>query len=182
MNSPVLSTSANTFKAFFACPISSYIDPRTSKLAAEYERFIRTLHEAIRANCDETFLALEREEWGASIMPSQVCTPLDFTEMVRCDIVVAYPGLSCGVPVELGWATALGKPVLLLLREDEEYTPVIHGLVNVPGFDVTIIRMRSAGDRVDAERVALEVNEALGAGRRRWERRRVNVAADAVTL
>ncbi|MBS1913060.1 MAG: hypothetical protein JST22_13820 [Bacteroidetes bacterium] len=170
MDHLILSLSPDRFKVFFACPISMYIDPVTSRLNAGYEHFIRTVHGVIGELSDETFLAIEREEWGASILPSQVCTPLDFVEMQRCDVVVAYPGRSCGVPVELGWATALGKPVVLLLRDDEEYTPVILGLKNVQGFRVQEIRMRAAGDAgaFDPDRITADLRRTLGALVREW--------------
>lgn len=168
----ILSLSPDRFKVFFACPISMYIDPVTSRLNDSYEHFVRTVHGVIKELSDETFLAIEREEWGARILPSQVCTPLDFVEMQRCDVVVAYPGRSCGVPVELGWATALGKPVVLLLRENEDYTPVILGLKNVQGFRVREIRMRATaqagGDAFDLDHVVAELREVLGTFACEW--------------
>src|SRR5262249_30442766 len=86
---------------FLACPITQLLDPDRHELPSDYEQFIRTLHQFLRLRADGVFLALEREGWGKAVMPAEVCTPLDFAEMQRCSVLVAYPGRSMGVGVEL---------------------------------------------------------------------------------
>lgn len=63
-------------------------------------------------------------------MPPHQCTYLDFEGIKESDVIVAYPGspISGGVHIELGWASALNKPIVLLLKKDEEYSPLIIGL------------------------------------------------------
>jgi nucleoside 2-deoxyribosyltransferase len=60
----------------------------------------------------------------------EICTPADFTAMTRCDVVCALVGRppSGGVAVELGWASALAKPVLLLVDTESGASPLITGL------------------------------------------------------
>lgn len=140
----MLSTSPLAFKTFLACPISQHIRDGVLSLPPAFEGFIRALHRMLREESDETFLALEREEWGAALLEAHHCAPLDFAEMRRCDLVIAYPGQSCGVAVELGWASALGKQVILLLDADSEYSPLVAGLNTLPDLVVDVVKIRVA--------------------------------------
>ena len=135
----MLSEAPNLFKAFLACPISVYMNSGRLELPPPFENFIRGLWGLLQLESDETFLALEREAWGHALMQGEVCTPLDYTEMERCDVVVAYPGDSSGVALELGWASALGKPIILLLDNPARFTPMISGLCRLPGARVQIV-------------------------------------------
>lgn len=163
----MLSDAPHLFKSFLACPISAYMRGDRLELPQPFEAFIRGLFNMLREESDETFLALEREGWGRALMPGDICTPLDFAEMTRCDLVVAYPGVSCGVGVELGWASALGKPIILLLDQDGDYTPMIRELGRLPGARVQIAPVRMVDGfpaLVDAEALRRDVQAA----RRAW--------------
>jgi 8-amino-3,8-dideoxy-alpha-D-manno-octulosonate transaminase len=164
----MLSESPDRFKVFFACPISVYLDPATHRLEPRYERYIRTLYEGVMTVADEVFLALEREGWGRAIMLTTVCTPLDFAEMRRCDMVVAIPGTSTGVGVELGWASALGKTIVLVLDEGVGYSPMIEGLATVTG---NVRELRVPGTFGDAEATALRATlvQVVADAKTRWE-------------
>lgn len=116
---------------FLACPITGLID-ETNRLPSDYEQFIRELREILVGSVDRVFLALEREDWGSALMPAEICTPLDFEEMRRASVVVAYPGRSLGVCIELGWASAMGKVIVLLAPPEDPATPLIAGLPHLP--------------------------------------------------
>ncbi|MGE4172808.1 MAG: nucleoside 2-deoxyribosyltransferase [Methylocystis sp.] len=135
----MLSDNPSAYKSFLACPISGFMRFGQLKLPPQFERFIRGIFAVLKEESDETFLALARERWGAAIMQGDICTPLDFEEMRRCDLVVAYPGTSCGVAIELGWASALGKPIILLLDPIGDHTPMIRGLGMLPGSRVETV-------------------------------------------
>ncbi len=153
------------FKAFFACPITSFIDAERGGLRADYERFVQSVHQLLRAECDDVFLALEREGWGRHLMEPAVCTPLDFAAMLDCDVVVAYPGASCGVAVELGWASATGKYIVLLTDETTSDSPLIRGLASVPGTAVRMLDVTGARAAGSADSFAAELRAALGYAR-----------------
>lgn len=74
-----------------------------------------------------------REGWGLEWMSPDVCTPLDFEAVTTADLLLAVPGCppSGGVHIEIGWATASGVPVLLLLDERAEYSHLVRGLHTV---------------------------------------------------
>lgn len=176
-----------SFTIFFACPISEHIDRVTSRLQPDYERFIRAVHALLRGAGGEVFLALERERWGEAIMPAEVCAPLDFAEMQRCDVVVAYPGRSCGVAVELGWASALGKPIVLLVDATATASPLVRGIGALPGQRACVIDIASAAAQATIEPFSAELIAALrrfdawapDAARPAW--RRSAGAGDAAT-
>lgn len=79
------------------------------------------------------FSAHHNERWGASWLPAEVCVPNDFRAMETCDVVCAYLGTpaSAGVCIELGWASAMRKPILLVLDCGPKYSQMIEGLATV---------------------------------------------------
>jgi nucleoside 2-deoxyribosyltransferase len=79
------------------------------------------------------FSAHHNEGWGASWLPSEVCVPNDFRAMETCDLVCAYLGapVSGGVCVELGWAAAMRKPVLLVMDQGVKHSQMIEGLATI---------------------------------------------------
>ncbi len=150
-------------RAFIACPISDLIDVRTRRLVPEYERFVRGMRRVVTEVFENCFLALDRESWGESLMEAHSCAPLDFEEMKAADLVVAYPGNSCGVSVELGWASAYGKPIVLLLERSRRYSPLIEGLPSLAGADVHVIYLTSHSDDVEYDLPEAELRAALRA-------------------
>ena len=76
------------------------------------------------------FSAHHNERWGAGWLPAQTCVPNDFRAMQTCDVVCAYLGApaSSGVCIELGWASAMHKPVLLVLDAGAGHSQMIEGL------------------------------------------------------
>jgi hypothetical protein len=105
------------------------------------EALIRVLHER-GWGVDN---AHARENWGADWMQPDECTPLDFHGVTTADLLIAIPGspASGGVHVEIGWASAMGVPVLLLLEQDAEYSHLVRGLDGVPRAEVNEIRYGS---------------------------------------
>lgn len=158
---------------FLACPITQLLDPQHHELPSDYEHFIRAIYQFLRLRADRVFLALDREGWGKAVMPPEVCTPLDFAEMQRCSLLVAYPGRSMGVSIELGWAAALGKPMILLLEPTAPPTPLIDGLSYLPGADVQRVTVGGSPCLATARGLEADLDHALS----RFGTRRDNLAA-----
>lgn len=61
------------------------------------------------------------------------CTTRDLEWMRRCDLFVAFPGepVSPGTHVEIGWASALGRPTVLLTEPGRSYAALVTGLPSV---------------------------------------------------
>jgi nucleoside 2-deoxyribosyltransferase len=129
----MLAGSERPSRVFLAAPFSQFLDPHTGTVGAAVRTSIDALRRALEAEGHSVFLAHERESWGAALMPPEECTPLDFAEMHAADIVCAHLGSppSHGVHIELGWASALGKPIVLLLSPGQTHSPLVYGLETV---------------------------------------------------
>ncbi|WP_242705134.1 nucleoside 2-deoxyribosyltransferase [Streptomyces griseocarneus] len=70
---------------------------------------------------------------GADLMRPEVCTRIDQEEIRKADAFVALPGspASPGTHIEIGWASAFGKPIVLLLERGRDYTFLVQGLHTV---------------------------------------------------
>jgi len=88
-----------------------------------------------------------REKWGEDFMKPEVCAPLDYDGVKRADLIVAIPGdpPSGGVHIELGWASALGKKIIILLSCNEKYSNLVLGLNRIT--DVSYVNLYDSGDR-----------------------------------
>jgi nucleoside 2-deoxyribosyltransferase len=80
----------------------------------------------------DVFCAIEREEWGHALMEGIECTVLDYKGLEESDIFLAFPNSSYGVHMELGWASALQKPIIMVVNEDIGVkTSLVEGLNTV---------------------------------------------------
>lgn len=110
-------------KIFIACPISKHFEK--GRVEEDYKTFIKYLYNNLKNIYKNVFLALEREEYGNKRMEGNECTPLDFEEMQNTDLLIAIPEDSMGVAVEIGWASALKKDIILILDEKYKVSPLV---------------------------------------------------------
>jgi nucleoside 2-deoxyribosyltransferase len=152
-------TVTRQWRVFLAAPFTQLIGADTGTVDAGWRNQIGALYDALRGRGYSVFLAHDREAWGEGLMTPSQCTPLDHKEMVNADVVCAYPGAppSYGVHVELGWASAMGKPLLLLLDAGTAYSPLLSGIGEVTRADFFALR----GRRLDE--VAHEVGDRVAA-------------------
>ncbi len=118
----------NSSRIFLAAPFTRYLkDDGFDSHAFEQ---ITQLLLMLRKHGYTVFSAHEREEFGDQLMSSELCTRLDFEEMTQCDIVVAIMSdNSYGVCVELGWASAFNKPIILVNSDKKPCpSPLIEGI------------------------------------------------------
>ncbi len=126
-------TQVRARKVFLGGPFKSVIDPGTGQLYARERERLDALIRRLEGDGCEVHNAHRREGWGSAFMTPEECTKLDFTEISRCDVFVAFPGYpaSPGTHVEIGWASAMGKPIILLLEDGREYAFLVRGLHTV---------------------------------------------------
>lgn len=117
-------------KIFMAFPFTQLCDARTGILQERYIEFLNNLRNDLLCLGHSVFLAHYREGWGKEVMEPKECTPADYEEMKNTDLVISFPGspISGGVHIELGWASAMSKKILLLLNENQLYSPLVLGL------------------------------------------------------
>lgn len=144
-------------RLFLAAPFRQWIDPATGEVVRPSRAGLTKLHRAFVDQGFSVFSAHERETWGRDLMEPHVCTELDFEEMRRADVVCAIVGApaSAGVCVEIGWASCMRKPMVLVLPASEECSALLEGLGAVT--DVTVLR----SDRLWIARTRRSVVEAV---------------------
>lgn len=163
MNEPLPIVRDTALRLFLAAPFTQDIDPDTGVIPQQSRHPLAVLAEALRMAGYSVFVAHEREAWGEELMSPQECTPLDFKEMADADVVCAYVGNppSMGVHVELGWASAMGKPVLLLTEPGLAYTPLLLGIGGVTRAEILPLMGRGLAEMAPTvcERLAGLVTE-----------------------
>jgi len=115
-----LSLSKRNNRIFIIAPFISY----TNNNIFESEVFneINSIISHFRKNDFSVFCANERKELGENQMNLVNSTLLDFQEMNQCDIVVALINdNSYKVSLELGWASVLKKPIILYMKDANNF-------------------------------------------------------------
>ncbi|NQX26271.1 nucleoside 2-deoxyribosyltransferase [Microbacteriaceae bacterium VKM Ac-2854] len=115
---------------FVGGPFFNLVNMADKSMAArDVERFTRLIDyfEALGAT---VYNAHRRESWGAEFLGPEEATELDYTEIAGSDLFVAFPGVpaSPGTHVEIGWASAMGKPIILFLEREQKHTFLVTGL------------------------------------------------------
>ncbi|MFI9204061.1 nucleoside 2-deoxyribosyltransferase [Streptomyces sp. NPDC053048] len=118
---------------FLAGPFMGLLDPATGEMPDPARTPFALLIRHFEQQGLEVYNAHRREMWGAELMAPDQCTALDQKEIEKADVFVALPGApaSPGTHIEIGWASAFGKPIVLLLEEGAEYAFLVRGLRSV---------------------------------------------------
>jgi hypothetical protein len=154
---------------FIGGPFLGLVDPRTGVMPMEEQTRLRRLIDYFERRGITVHNAHRREGWGAKSLGATEATELDYTEIAGSDLFVAYPGTpaSPGTHVEIGWASALGKPMVLLLSAGHSYAFLVTGLSRIA--NVEYIRFDQQG----------EIYELLDNSIRRLMRRQLGHVAGA---
>ena len=120
-------------RIFLAGPFKSLVDDQTGMMSDTSIGLFKPIIEHFENSGWKVHSAHRREGWGREFMTPDDCTRVDYEEIARCDFFVAFPGspASPGTHIELGWASALGKPVIMLLEADKTYAYLVQGLRQV---------------------------------------------------
>ncbi|MYS86712.1 nucleoside 2-deoxyribosyltransferase [Embleya scabrispora] len=118
---------------FLAGPFIQLLDPATGEMPEQARAPFDILIKHFEARGLAVHNAHRREAWGAELMRPDQCTPLDQDEIRKADVFVALPGFpaSPGTHIEVGWASAFDKPIVLMLERGREYTFLVQGLHTV---------------------------------------------------
>ncbi|WP_251861488.1 nucleoside 2-deoxyribosyltransferase domain-containing protein [Clostridium sp. Marseille-Q2269] len=121
-------------RVFLAAPFKGTIKKNTSIMEDQEKSKIKNLILFLEEKGWVVDNAHKREKWGENFMSPDQCTKLDYNAIKECDLFIAFPGLpvSPGTHIEIGWASAMGKKIIILLSEKEEnYAYLIRGLHTV---------------------------------------------------
>jgi len=117
-------------KMFLAGPFKALVDGETQEMSQKDVSFFTSIIEFFEARGWDVHCAHRREKWGREFMTPAECTTIDHREISACDVLLASPGspASPGTHIELGWASALRKPIVLLMEQGKEYAFLVKGL------------------------------------------------------
>lgn len=117
-------------KIFFAAPFTKIINNENGLVDPQFKVWINKIVQEFRSSGHNVFLAHEREEWGAKLDSPEKALKLDWEEIEKSDVVLAYIGNppSPGVQMELGYASALRKPIVVFSVNNEEIPYLTKGL------------------------------------------------------
>jgi len=118
-------------RIFLGAPFSNHL--KETKFDSELRNTIESIIFSLKEKGHDVRSAHVREKFGEQLMTPDVCTPLDFKEIQDCDLFIAIPSNppSGGVHIELGWASAINKEILMCIHNGGIYSPLIHGLEKV---------------------------------------------------
>ncbi|MFI1964567.1 hypothetical protein ACH429_10660 [Streptomyces pathocidini] len=127
------SDSPAVHSVFLAGPFTGLLSPSTGEMPDATRTPFAVLIRHFEEQGLEVHNAHRRELWGAELMGPDECTELDQKEIEKADVFVGFPGVpaSPGTHIEIGWASAFGKPIVLLLEEGEDYAFLVRGLRSV---------------------------------------------------
>jgi nucleoside 2-deoxyribosyltransferase len=150
----------NVSHVFLAAPYTQWLDPETGVVGGEHISSLSALREALLTDGVAVFSAHHNEDWGRAWLPAEVCTPADYLAIDKADVVCAVLGApaSPGVLIELGWASALRKPLVLVV--EDEPPQLVRGLGRLT--DVTTMTATAPLKSADIERVVGAVRHAAG--------------------
>ncbi|MGI9001659.1 MAG: nucleoside 2-deoxyribosyltransferase [Pseudonocardia sp.] len=140
-------------------PFQAVLDDGLLRINDDYRALYQELIDEFEDCGWQVFNAHRREAWGAQMIDGPRATRLDFEDVAACDVFVAAPGdrpASPGTHIEIGWASALGKRIILLLQDECTYADLVTGLPSVA--DVTFVPF--AFGRPVARAVSRIINEA----------------------
>lgn len=104
-------------KIYLGSPISKYVRNGMDK---DYTTVIDSVYELLK-KYGETYYPLKKEAYGKNKIAGSgdVCTKIDFDKVNESDIIIVFPEDSQGVSVEIGWASAAQKNIVIFI--DRKY-------------------------------------------------------------
>jgi len=110
-------------RIFLAAPFTGKIDPATQLIEQSYRVWLESIIQDLESEGHSVTGAHIREHWGAKLEPPEVAIQNDFNSVRECDLAIAYLGNppSPGVQMELGFAIAFKKPIIII--HEKQSTP-----------------------------------------------------------
>lgn len=119
---------------FISCPFTGLCGEEKYEVKDQYKHFFNRLTDMMEDRGVEYYLAIKRENWGLEHKGPEECTKSDYEGVKSSDLLIVIPGnnqskgISGGVHIELGWASALNKKMYILIEDKFNYSPVLMGL------------------------------------------------------
>jgi len=132
-------------RIFFGASFTKHLKKDNGQFHESKKILIENIIEILTERGHDVRNAHVREEFGKKLLDPETCTKMDLEEIKKCDLFMAMPGNppSGGVHVELGWASALNKKILLLLKKHGGYSPLVTGLGIIGKVETIYFRSQS---------------------------------------
>lgn len=130
----------NGRKVYVGGPFQAVLDGDRLRISDAYRWLYEDVIDGFERRGWRVFNSHRREAWGAQMLDATASTSMDYADIAECDVFVAAPGAnppSPGTHIEIGWASALGKKIVLLLQQGESYAALVNGLPAIA--DVTFV-------------------------------------------
>lgn len=137
-------------KAYIATPFSSKMVNKKHGMCGEivdngYKNFLESIESIVKSTGFSTFLPHKASLWSSrSSINLDEFNKRTFEEITSSDLFIAYPERSIGVCVEIGWAMAHKKKVILLVKESYDIGLMFPALNLVA--DIDIIKFKDISD------------------------------------
>lgn len=134
-----LAAGKNTAKSILRMENDSFFkeieESQYGALPISYRRKLARIAAAITKQCGLPVLLPHRDinNWGMVNYPSQYITPRIIETVEHATAIVAIPGSSIGVHMELGLAIARRIPVIVIETKEFENSFFLEGLREIPG-------------------------------------------------
>jgi len=153
---PIGITKAKRASVFIAARFTSAFEG--GKFDQDLKGKIDAIHEIIMSLGLNLYSAHQIEKFGEELDNSDKFVKRDIAQISSSDIIVALleEKLSTGVCVELGWASFMGKKIIIIVPDefDLHKIPMVRGLVNLTYCDV--IRYKDLGSLRNNLRLTLQ--------------------------
>lgn len=116
-------------RLFLSAPLTQYVAqgaPGSTPFRSEWDATL----DALEASGHEVFSAHRREAWGAKLDPPAAALAADLGGLQWSEMVIAYVGSppSPGVQLELGYALALRRRLLVFIDNRQREPYLVRGL------------------------------------------------------
>lgn len=147
-------------KIYLASPISKYV---RNGMSEDYTNVMDKVYNLL-TKYGETYYPLKKEAYGEDKVSGsgEVCTKIDYEKVNEADIIVAFVEDSQGVSVEIGWASAAHKNIIIFIDKNYHQSELIRFIDTITPTHKIIINT-SNGYRQEEEKILLEIKRCLEA-------------------
>lgn len=131
----------DSLKVFLSAPLTQYVRDENPSDLDYFRRHWGRLAKALERSGHDVFSAHQREAWGADLDSPESALKADVAGLLASDLVIAYVGnpASPGVQMELGYAIATRKRLLVFIDYGQAEPYLVRGLETWPHSEVVEI-------------------------------------------
>jgi nucleoside 2-deoxyribosyltransferase len=149
-------------RLFLSAPLTQYVTASDSSRLESFRIQWSRLIDSLESSGHEVLSAHRRESWGAKLDPPSIALAADLEGLRACELVIAYSGNppSPGVQLELGYAVAIERPLLVFTEKGQQEPYLLRGLSAVSDAEVIDIDTISEVEAVLAKKGLIDSLES----------------------